>query len=363
MAMSNATMGWVFDEVGEAAQPTLLSWRELAHSATPVVALERPIPGIARCVIAPVPLLWLPAADRPANHGTRRVRCLAADDEGRLAAPRLVFNGDAESLLVALRQCLARDGRPGPDEAARPLATDSVATLRDPAHWGLWGPEGPSHPRTVAWQWAERMRRHAAPHAWLRSAPDPQHYLCQLGERLRACVDWVFAALPAALRSAIPGRPELSWGLARQVLSLAEAHGSNARRYAEQALRCEPLPTLRWIEAGGPLALALFEGRSLPRELCRMASIAPATVRHVARQALDVPDLPVSVWTVLLAAVDRLPPSRRPCGPTQWRELAAVAEVVAGELDVAEPLARRAAIEAVLAGARKIDLGVRVQLV
>jgi len=63
----------------DGVQPSVLSWRNLAHDATPVVALDRPVPGIARCVIGPVPLLWLPAADRPARHHSRRVRCLAVD--------------------------------------------------------------------------------------------------------------------------------------------------------------------------------------------------------------------------------------------------------------------------------------------
>jgi hypothetical protein len=107
--------GAEFDSV----QPSVLSWRNLAQDATPVMALDRPVPGIARCVTGPVPLRWLPAADRPARHPSRRAHCLAVDGAGNLAAPDAAFTGDA---------ALDRRGRqPGADplHRAQPAARAS----------------------------------------------------------------------------------------------------------------------------------------------------------------------------------------------------------------------------------------------
>ncbi len=351
------TAGHVLDGLEtDDIRPSVLSWHDLAQSATPVVALERPVPGIARCVIAPLPLLWLPVADRPARHPSRRVRCLAVDDGGRLAAPELLFTGDAEALLACIRHHLLRAQRaPAGDEL--PLLLDTVSALRDPAHWRLWARGGADQPLAVAWQWAMQVQRGRAQNVSQRLASGAPALVRQLGRRLQWCVDWVIGGLPLPLGAVLLARPDLSHRLAHGLLALADAHGGAARHYSEQALLFEPLPMLRWMAEGGSLAQALFTGRSLPRELCQVAQIGAASVRHVSRQAHCIPDLPPPDWRLVLSALDRLPTQRRPCGSWQWGELAAVARRVAREVDAADPDAREVAIDAVLAGAQQLALG------
>lgn len=351
------TAGHVLDglEIDD-IHPSVLSWRDLAHSATPVVALERPVPGIARCVIAPVPLLWLPVADRPARHPSRRVRCLAVDDSGRLAAPELIFTGDAEALLACICHYLSL-ARRGPTGSELPLLSDTVSVLRDPAHWRLWARGGADQPLAVAWQWAMQVQRGRAQYRPQGMAGKAPALVRRLGRRLQWCVDWVIGGLPVPLATALLARPDLSHALAHGLLARADVLGGAARRYAEQALLCEPLPTLRWMADGGCLAQALFAGRSLPRELCRLAQIGAASVRHASRQAKAIPDLPLPVWTLVLAALDRMPAPRRPHGSWQWGELVALARGVARKVEVADPESREVAIDAVLAGAQRLALG------
>jgi len=351
------TAGHVLDGLDiDDIRPSVLSWHDLAQCATPVVALERPVPGIARCVIAPVPLLWLPVADRPARHPSRRVRCLAVDDGGRLTAPELPFTGDAEALLACIRHHLSLAQR-APTGSEPPLLLDTVSALRDPAHWRLWAPGGADQPLAVAWQWAMHAQRGQAKNSSQGLASGAPALVRQLGRRLQWCVDWVIGGLPSPLGAVLLARPGLSHRLANGLLALADAHGGAARRYAEQALLCEPLPSLRWMAEGGSLAQALFTGRSMPRELCREAQIGAASVRHVSRQSRSIPDLPLPDWRLVLSALDRLPAHRRPCGCRQWGELAALARGVARVVDAADADAREVAIDAVLAGAQQLALG------
>jgi hypothetical protein len=336
---------------------SVLSWRDLGHSETPVVALERPLPGIARCVIAPVPLLWLPVSDRPARHRSRRVRCLAVDDAGNLAAPEAVFTGDAEALLAGIRHHLFRSARSLPADGDSTPRLDTVAALRDPANWGLWARGGPDQPLAVAWQWAMQVQQ-SRERADARLSPGSVlHLVRQLGRRLQWCVDWVIGGLPRRIGTAMLERPDLGHGLARHLLLLAHGHGGAAPRHVEQALRCEALPTLRWAVKDAGLAQTLFAGRSMPRELCRVAGVGASAIRHVARQARCIPDLSPPRWRDLLTVLDRLPAQRRPLGSSQWGRLAALAGVVARSTDPCDPNARTVAIEALLAGARRMALG------
>jgi len=336
---------------------SVLSWRDLAHNETPVVALDGPLPGIVRCVVAPVPLLWLPVADRPARHPSRRVRCLAVDDRGNLAAPEAVFTGDAEALLAGLRHHLAKaqdDPAPAPNWSAR---LDTVAALRDPVNWRLWAAGGPDQPLTVAWQWATRAQRACEPHGERVAPGRTLQFVGRLGARLQQCVDWVVGGLPRSIGRALRLRPDLRHGLARLLLQRAERHGDAAVRYTEQALLCEPLPNLRWFAEDEGIAQALFTGASLPRALCRAAGISAAAARHVARQADCIPELAPSVWLDVLAALDRLPSHRRPFGSWQWARLAALVGDVAKEGDARDPDMRPVVISAMLAGARRLPLG------
>ena len=350
--------GPTFDGIAvDDACGSVLSWRDLAHSETPVVALDRPVPGIARCVVAPVPLLWLPAADRPARHPVRRVRCLAVDDTGNLAAPEAVFTGDAEALLACIRHHLSTARRSSPAPHGSPLLPDTAAALRDPANWRLWAPGGPDQPLAVSWQWATLAQRTGEP----GRAPAPLRRALQrvrqLGHRLQWCVEWVIGRLPGPLGRVMLERPDLRHGLARHLLEMADRHGGGARRYAEQALQCEPLPMLRWIAEDGTLAQTLFTGRSMPEALCRAAGISAAAARHVSRQANAIAELPPSAWLDVLALLDRLPAHRRPFGPWQWGRLAALCREVAQATDPRDPDARQVALGAMLAGARRLPLG------
>ena len=336
---------------------SVLSWRDLAHSETPVVALDRPVSGIARCVVAPVPLLWLPAADRPARHPVRRVRCLAVDDAGNLAAPEAVFTGDAEALLACIRHHLSTARRSSRAPHGPPLLPDTAAALRDPANWRLWAPGGPDQPLAVAWQWATRAQRTGEPGSAATPLGRALQLVRRLGHRLQWCVDWVIGGLPGPLGRAMLDRPDLRHGLARRLLEMADRHGGDARRYAEQALRCEPLPMLRWIAEDGTVAQTLFAGRSMPEALCRTVGISDAAARHVSRQANAIAELPPPVWLDVLALLDRLPAHRRPFGPWQWGRLAALCREVAQATDPRDPDARQVAIGAMLAGARRLPLG------
>lgn len=340
---------------------SVLSWRDLGHSETPVVALDRPLPGIARCVIAPVPLLWLPVADRPSRHPSRRVRCLAVDDAGNLAAPEAVFTGDAEALLAGIRHHLLRAAcsLPAGDDSSPRL--DTVAALRDPANWGLWARGGPDQPLAVAWQWAMQVQQSREPAGAQVSPGRALQLVRQLGRRLQWCIDWVIGALPGPIGTALLERPDLGHGLARHLVGLAQRRGGAAPRHVEQALRCEALPTLRWAAEDAGLAQTLFAGRSMPRELCLLAGVGASAVRHVARQARCIPDLPPPRWRDLLTVLDRLPAQRRPLGSSQWGRLAALARVVAQSIDRRDPNAREVAIDALLAGARRMALGSGVE--
>ncbi len=341
------------------AQPSLLPWSELAHAATPVVALQRPLPGIARCVVAPVPLLWLPASGRSSRHESRRVRCLAVDDAGNLAAPEIVFRGDAKALLAAMQHYLAHPAPAAADGFAP--APDAVAALRDPLRWRLFPEvrsEPPELPSSVAGQWALHVLRARRGDRYVPTASDVTQLLHQLGRRLHDYVDWVIGALAPPLADLLRERDALSCGIACQLLRAADRAGGAARRYAEQALRCEPLPTLRLMAEGGSLAAALFDGSSVPRELARLAQVRAVTVRHLARQAQWIPDLPSPAWLQLIAAVDRLPAQRRPHGPRQWGALVGllgrVTEAFGGP---DEEAASGLTLAALLAGAQRVALG------
>lgn len=335
---------------------SVLSWLDLAHSATPVVALDRPQRGIVRCLIAPVPLLWLPVADRPARHPSRRVRCLAVDDAGNLAAPEAVFTGDAEALLACIRHHLSAAAGLRGRHDGDPKVLDTAAALRDPVNWRLWA-GGPDQPLAVAWQWATQVQR-AREREPAQAPPGPALQLVsQLGRGLQWCVDWVIGGLPGPLAKAMRQRPDLRHGLARRLLDIAERHGGSARRYVEQALLCEPLPVLRWIAEDAGLAQVLFDGRSLPQHLCREAGVSAAAVRHASRQANAIPELAPTLWLDVLAVLDRLPPHRRPFGPWQWGRLAALAGEVVQAADPRDPDARQVAIGAMLAGTRRLALG------
>ena len=306
--------------------PDPQDWRD-----TPVIACEYPAPGIARCVISPVPPIDMVMCRNLRKARALKVRCAAVDDSGmHLIAPLIEFDGDFRHLLGELSSLMRRERDAGePCSAAEieishayssSVFSPSADLLFDPAFWRIYL-VGMNQPLTVVEQWARACAlREQAPED-SSSAESQARLVDQLIVHLARLVDWLIGGLVPVLRAPVLSRRNLPYAIASNLHLRALSRGSpDALRYASQALLIEPIPLLRWIDSADSEVLSdtLLSGASLPKALIDLTGVSRPVIRHVNRYALNLPDVPVAAFRSMLHVLDEIDRDYWPYTAEQW---------------------------------------------
>jgi hypothetical protein len=364
-----------------ARQLSLFGPDDAEHGASPLAVFDRPFPGIARVVMAPVPLKVLMAPVNRSTAATIPLRCAAVDASGwLLVAPTLAFDGSMQRIFARLVGVMDRVRATDAIEAApctgRP-PTDwqpSVGMLSDPRHWPLHETHADLR-RAVIGEWAEAVegldasRRELGAEAG-NGQPESDalaasEVIPALFQDLQDAVEWLLQALHPEMHRAVAARPALAPGVARLLLRRA-AHSTwpDALRNTRQALRNEPLPVLRWMthqscEAGDILSDAVLEGRSLPDTLADLTGRSRSVLHHASRHAAAIPDMATEDYRMLLQVVERLDVSRRPVTASQWEGLSRLVQVSRAHAQASERISNDILAACILEGSRHLPLGPR----
>ena len=146
-----------------------------------------------------------------------------------------------------------------------------------------------------------------------------------LWEQMRDAVQWVMGGLLPLLHKVILERPRLSLRVANQLITNARRYHPNSEAYALQALKNESFGVLHLIACGQPepdakiIQEALFKGLSVPDAFAGIG-VAKSTYRRtisqhaknnpaVGKQAINLGDLPLAgqEWLTAMRLTEHLP--------------------------------------------------------
>jgi len=333
--MTSQPLDRIETPLGLEQQRSIFGSDALVHFDTPLVAVENPCPGITFAIASPFPLA---SSVHVSRHNARWVRVMAVADTGDMVVARIRFDGDIDGFWKSVAARFARDDVGGEGAWALPDQhhSDTMDALLDPGLWGL----SPLAPPPVVQAWA---RGHARLRYEIEGIDETTGYafVVEQALRLKALVLEALQRVDCDVRQVMLERRSLSYRVGRRLLQFSRSCGEvDGLRNVRQALRTEPLPTLRWLaelHSGRPLRDALLRGRSVPAAICESASLAPATQRFVARHAQHVPDASVTHWLHTLAVLQFLPRQFWPADKSDWRELMDVVAAVGSESDFTGP--------------------------
>ena len=288
--------------------------------------IDRPVPGIARAMIGPLPL------GQPFK--PERIQCLAITTDGEFASavsidrPRLE---DDKSFWEQVQSSLEIE-RLMPiehDHLKWHLASEKCfKKWTVPQFWGSMQLCNGSYSVSVrALSQLLKINEHKG--NLFVSEDDliaiEARAADMLREQMNEAVRWVIGGLVPVLREIILERPGLSIGTANQIITKARSYHPTSVPYALQALKNESLGVLHLIASGQPepdariIQEALFKGHSVPdafasigvvKSTYRRTVLRPANSNAVmSKQAISLSDLPIAgrEWLIAMRLTEHLP--------------------------------------------------------
>lgn len=275
---------------------------------------QKPRANISFSILAPIPLNCLRSAYTVSSEHPVKIRCLAIDDSGLvIVAPLLKFDGDCEKLLSQLIECI-EETKLNYLDSSGPITPILMESIKDARFWNIHNKTSSS----LVEQSVEMARNNnCIEHI---SIDDSYKYLSdQLIENINESINY----LNPFIKELIIHRPDLDLTIISNFMYRARVYGGNALEYAKQALRVEPIPILRLIacEPSNTLIVTVFSGNSLPKALSKYLSVDSAIIRHLSKNAMVIPDISTTKFTIALEVIKHLEIKFWPNDKRTWKYL------------------------------------------